>query len=355
MSTYNKFKPIYIGGSTNTISSSVGNVSLRVSGNTFLDGNVNITGVSSDLSTTISTINTNTTSLNTRITTDETNITANTNSIVSFNSRITTDETIISNLQTRTTNLNYNSTNGYTFISGGPFAFFGDVNMNTDTTFQTNLNGISTTTFNYLSGVTSNIQTQFNTLISNLSTTNSTVSSNNTNLQSQITSNTNNITSNTNNITSNTNNITALQNLTSGASSNIQTQITNNKNSADSSINVINTSIDDVYALIQNQNILLSVLGDLVSTTTYTSSIYGMWIMNISAAHSGKFNTAPNIYFQCSFYCYFSPGSTLVSIIFNTHNFTITPSSSGPSINIRQTNQTFGISNYSIYGYLIYN
>jgi hypothetical protein len=162
------------------------------------------------------------------------------------------------------------------------------------------------------------------------------------------------ITTNKNNITSNTTNITSLQNLTSGASSNLQTQITTNKNSADSSINVINSSIDGLYALVQNQNIFLYVLGNLVSTTTYTSSIYGLWIMNIGAKKETKY-TASQIYFQTSFYCYFSPGSTQVNIIFNTNKFIITPSSSGPSINIQQLNQSFGILNYSLYGYLIYN
>jgi hypothetical protein len=85
MSTYNKLKPVYIGGTTNTISTSVGSVSLRVDGtnpnpnpspkpNSYLNGNVNITGLSSDLSTAISTISSNITSLSTRITTDESKI-----------------------------------------------------------------------------------------------------------------------------------------------------------------------------------------------------------------------------------------------------------------------------------------
>ncbi len=57
MSTYNKFKPIEIGGTSNVIPCSVGNVSLYVSGgDTYLNGKLNVLGVTNDIPTSISTI-----------------------------------------------------------------------------------------------------------------------------------------------------------------------------------------------------------------------------------------------------------------------------------------------------------
>jgi hypothetical protein len=265
MSTYNKLKPIYIGGTTNTISSSVGNVSLRVSGNSFLDGNVNINGVSSDLSTTISTLNNKTSSLSYSsgsfsIGTDN-----------SFNTSAITSPINTNGISSGTGdgssysffNLAINSWYGIGFVDTYTKAcniFFnlrtGDINL------KGKLNNISTTTLNYLSSVTSDIQNQFNTLTSNLNTTNSTVSSNNTNLQSQITTlqnlttgisynSGNDYTDITNNVgvygnfnfSGNINSISsATFNFLSGVTSNIQTQI----NSINTSQSTTNNNISQI-------------------------------------------------------------------------------------------------------------
>ena len=79
-------------------------------------------------------------------------ITENTNAL---NSDLTTIENEISTLQNNTTGINYNSSTSTTALN----------NISTgNITFTGSLNGIGTTLFNYLSGLSSNIQSQFNNI-----------------------------------------------------------------------------------------------------------------------------------------------------------------------------------------------
>jgi hypothetical protein len=89
----------------------------------------------------------------------QTQLTSNTNSISSHTSSITT-------LNTKTTDIS--------FISGttNKTKIVNDCETS-NLTFLTNLNGISTTIFGYLSGLTSNIQTQLTSLVSSITTINS--------------------------------------------------------------------------------------------------------------------------------------------------------------------------------------
>jgi hypothetical protein len=91
-------------------------------------------------------------------------------------------------LQTNTTGISYDAINNATEINNSLLRVYGNI------TFSTNLNSISSTVFSYLSGVTSNIQTQFNSITQRI--TNMTYSAGNTFFNSNVYVNTlNNITS----------------------------------------------------------------------------------------------------------------------------------------------------------------
>ncbi len=81
MFTYNRFQPILIGGTSNIVPaniSTIENVSLNVTGDTYLNGQLHVLNLTSDIATSITNNTSQITSLNTRLTADETNITTNT-------------------------------------------------------------------------------------------------------------------------------------------------------------------------------------------------------------------------------------------------------------------------------------
>jgi hypothetical protein len=110
------------------------------------------------------------------------------NFISDAQTQITNLASSVGGLVTNTQNISYSS--GATFISG-------------TVTYTGTLNGVVPSTFAYISTLSSSAQSQFNTLTSNLSSTNTTVSGHTT----SIATNTSNIATNTSNIATNTSNI----------------------------------------------------------------------------------------------------------------------------------------------------
>jgi hypothetical protein len=186
-----------------------------------------------------------------------------------INTRFTTNETNITAVQSKTTNISYNlavntTTCASRWIFNATPTMAGSLRLDASLLVGTGGNVTITNAtlqkINFLSNVTSDINTSLTTLTNNTTT--------NTN---NITTNTNNITTNTNNITTNTNDIATNTN-----------NITTNTNS----INTLNTKLTDVSYTTGNTNI--------ANNTNVTNLFISA---NINGFSKGDFN---NVITQCS-------------------------------------------------------
>lgn len=164
-------QPIMHGKHTGNISGDT----LNIASNTLSCKSITFNGTLNSISTTtLGYISSLTSSAQTQLTTLQSDITTANTNITTLQGQMTTANTNISSLQQTLTRASYNSTDDTTYFFG---TLFGQ-----SLTFQNTINGISTTIFTYLSGLTQNIQTTFNSFSSSISSLNSSVSSINNSL-----------------------------------------------------------------------------------------------------------------------------------------------------------------------------
>jgi len=164
-------QPIMYGKHTGNISGDT----LNIASNTLSCKSITFNGTLNSISTTtLGYISSLTSSAQTQLTTLQSDITTANTNISTLQGQMTTANTNISSLQQTLTRASYNSTDNTTYFFG---TLFGQ-----SLTFQNTINGISTTIFTYLSGLTQNIQTTFNSFSSSISSLNSSVSSINNSL-----------------------------------------------------------------------------------------------------------------------------------------------------------------------------
>ena len=240
----------------------------EITQNLYIDGSLNIFG--QDLQNKVLQIDSSLNSINSNIILIDNSLNSINLNLLTSNSNITTNTNIITNLQNKTTNLFYEPSNGYTFINGGSFAFYSNVVLNQDTIFQTNLNGISTLTFSYLSGLSSNIQNQLNSIINTV--TNQFYSSGITTFSDNV-----NVSGNLQGLS------TTIYGYLNSISSNVQNQI--------NSINSNMTNINNTIINVQNQTInTVQYTTFLNSTNQQQNSFFG----NDNTTISGCILKSPN-------------------------------------------------------------